>query len=900
MVDGTDVASAVVGALSLTVQIAQLTQDHVSRVSSLPSNITLYLAELVSLKSLLSEIQDSLLVQSITPGYAASTHAPLPAELRHIRSELEDLNGKLRDAQLQKVPLMVKKLLWPFGEDETLRWATRLSLCKERLRATTLMIGLRLQLSTLSEIRELKKKTEAVEEANEKQLMLDWISRDDWRRRHAELTSTHHPDTGQWIFDTVELKDWLNNMSPVLWCYGAPGVGKTQLISLIIDHLDKTGSKVSYFYCDYRTSGHKSIATEIAAAILRQLVETEPTIPTALKDIYQGLYSGRKKLKLDDITTLIKHICLTRPDCFVVLDALDECNTQRKQVLQVLRKIADTPARVLVSSRPHIREITRAFDSYSQLEIKTDSSDIRAFVDYMINTGSELPELVPRDLRQEIVQRVTDQSSPMFLISALQCNRLIHASRLSEIKKAVSELPTGLDDLYKESMDRIELEPHERRTIAMRALCWIYHSKRQLSTEELLHALAIEPHEDIPLYEDVVSRKVVLDVCAGLVVINTEHDTFRFVHQSLHEYFARTSDKWFPRARLDITKACLTYLRLLSPERGIVESVSSHPFLRYAAQHWGGHARDEYSEELDSSVLAVFQNEAMVTMVSIILDEEQSGENVALMSSSPNIAIQVSARLGALPILKILLRNGLQPNGADSRGRTALHWAARGGFADVVQCLLQSGAEACPRTESGMTPLQWAAKHGHTRVVEELLSVSDPDETTLDGRTALHWACSRGHLSVASLLLSDDRVDVARQCDKGWTALHWAACSGNRAVAARAVQREISGSGGSFGHHLISHSMNGGESQRHEQVVNLLLESGADPNAQNKDQQTALHWAAASGNARIASILLEHGSDMRTRDIHGFTPWYFAKENAVDDVVIRMLDISGDGDAVVQ
>ncbi|KAI1662005.1 hypothetical protein F4813DRAFT_95934 [Daldinia decipiens] len=272
MADATDVASAIVGALSLTIQVAQLTQDYISRVSSLPNNLSLYLAELVSLKALLSEIQDSLLVQSFTPSYITSAHVSLSAELVLIRAELEDLDHKLRDAQLWKASFMARKLLWPFSEDETLHWASRLGLCKERVQAMALITGLRLQLSTLSEIRELKKKTEAAEQAREKQLILDWISTDDWRRRHADLTSTHHPNTGQWIFDTSEFQDWMSNNSQVLWCYGAPGVGKTQLMALIVDHLGKIGSKVSYFYCDYRTSGHKSIATEIAAAILRQLI----------------------------------------------------------------------------------------------------------------------------------------------------------------------------------------------------------------------------------------------------------------------------------------------------------------------------------------------------------------------------------------------------------------------------------------------------------------------------------------------------------------------------------------------------------------------------------------------------------------------------------------------------
>lgn len=177
---------------------------------------------------------------------------------------------------------------------------------------------------------------------------------------------------------------------------------------------------MSYFYCDYRTSGHKTIATEIAAAILRQLIETETTLPEALKTTYQNLDSGRKKLKLDDITTLIKNIYFKQHDYFVIIDALDECHFQRKQVLQVLRKMVDASARVLVSSRPHIREFSHSFKSHSRLEIKTNPSDITTFVEHIVNTSSELSDFVPRDLRKEIVQRVTDQSSPMYIASSKQ------------------------------------------------------------------------------------------------------------------------------------------------------------------------------------------------------------------------------------------------------------------------------------------------------------------------------------------------------------------------------------------------------------------------------------------------------------------------------------------------
>ncbi|XXG99886.1 hypothetical protein Hte_006227 [Hypoxylon texense] len=835
-----------------------------------------------------------LLLQSPTPGPTTTTNEALHVELKYVQDELENLYDKLQDAQRHRTSLMVKTLFWPFRDDETIRWANSLGHCKDRIEATTLMSGLRLQLATLDEIRELRNKTETAKQEQQKQLILDWICDDGWRRRHAELTLAHHPNTGQWIFETNELHDWVNKDIKTLWLYGAPGVGKTQLMALIIDRLSAT-EKIAYFYCDYHTSSSKSVTTEIAAAILRQLLENEVTMPTAVRDLYKALGASRRKLKLDDITTLIHRICLAQPKLFIILDALDECGSQRKPVLQLLERLS---ARVLISSRPHICELGKVFGSYSQLEISARPSDIKSFTEHMITTSDELSELIPEDMKEDIVKRIADQSAGMFLISALQCTHLTHLSRLSEIKQAVKALPTGLDDLYKESMERIGLEPLGKRSIALKALSWIYHSKRQLSTGELVHALAMNPDEPIPMYEDVVKRKVVLDVCAGLVVVDAENDTFRFVHHSLHEYFENTSYLWFPSARLDITRACLAYLQLISPGRSPTDSVLLRPFLRYAAQHWGSHAREEYCEDLNSIALDTLQNNSTVEMIAVILDNEHPEGKFVPMPPCPNLAVQLSSRFGALPILKLLIAHGHSLVGGDSNHRTALHWAARGGFVDVVHTILQSGADASPKTEDGMTPLHWAAKHGHARVVEELLSRTNPAEAALDGRTALHWASSRGHISVVKLLLSDKRVDVGCHSQNGWTALHWAACSGNRAVVVHGVEKSVQDGGSSSESPPEAFSsISGGETKGHEEVVRLLLDSGASPSAQNKQHQTALHWAAASGNAKIVRLLLDRGADLNTRDVHGFTPWQMAVDNGVDDVVTKMLALSNNGGA---
>jgi ankyrin repeat protein len=54
------------------------------------------------------------------------------------------------------------------------------------------------------------------------------------------------------------------------------------------------------------------------------------------------------------------------------------------------------------------------------------------------------------------------------------------------------------------------------------------------------------------------------------------------------------------------------------------------------------------------------------------------------MFPCPNLAVQLAARFGVLPVLQILLEQGHTLVGADAIGRTALHWASRGGHEDIV------------------------------------------------------------------------------------------------------------------------------------------------------------------------------------------------------------------------
>ena len=87
----------------------------------------------------------------------------------------------------------------------------------------------------------------------------------------------------------------------------------------------------------------------------------------------------------------------------------------------------------------------------------------------------------------------------------------------------------------------------------------------------------------------------------------------------------------------------------------------------------------------------------------------------------------------------------------------------------------------------------------------------------------------------------------------------------------------VHGGGGSRPRHLHPREPRGVRSESAEAAVRILLEAGADINATNEADFTALHGAAYRGLNEVIEYLVSEGADIDARDFRGRTPYRIAE-----------------------
>ena len=189
----------------------------------------------------------------------------------------------------------------------------------------------------------------------------------------------------------------------------------------------------------------------------------------------------------------------------------------------------------------------------------------------------------------------------------------------------------------------------------------------------------------------------------------------------------------------------------------------------------------------------------------------------------------------------------------------------------------------------GLT-LQLAAARGEKTEVKRLL---DCTEATIDNtiviQNALQEAAFAGHQDIVESLLRKG-ADVNARGGPFGTAMQAAARKKHHQVVKVLIE---SGFVGEEGGPPLHHAAWSG----HAEVVQYLVDQGADIEAQDCDGATALHWAAWKGYVDIMRILLDKGHDTRIQDAAGGSALHFAAYFGQDVAATLLLDRGADVNA---
>lgn len=123
--------------------------------------------------------------------------------------------------------------------------------------------------------------------------ILDWMSTQRHAEHHEEARAGRLEASGSWLTGGNHFRSWTEAKdSTILWLHGNPGVGKTKLVSKVVDELPKMlGDRCAYFYCS-RTSAsqQRNTAAEVFRSLARQLsIMAWPCIEDAMGDLYGRL-----------------------------------------------------------------------------------------------------------------------------------------------------------------------------------------------------------------------------------------------------------------------------------------------------------------------------------------------------------------------------------------------------------------------------------------------------------------------------------------------------------------------------------------------------------------------------------------------------------------------------------
>jgi ankyrin repeat protein len=249
----------------------------------------------------------------------------------------------------------------------------------------------------------------------------------------------------------------------------------------------------------------------------------------------------------------------------------------------------------------------------------------------------------------------------------------------------------------------------------------------------------------------------------------------------------------------------------------------------------------------------------------------QQEVDLNVRDGSGETALMLTARCGNEEMFQLLLNREANPHLTNLKGQTALMIAAQSGQVKMThQLLYREGIQVNQQDIWGQTALMKASENGHLAIVKALLKAgANPNITDPYGLTALMMAAENGQTEVVSTLLKAE-ADANLRDQFNNTAFSLAASKGRQTVMTELLDH--------WQFNFASELLNACECGDIITATELLRPtSGLDVNeARTANGKTPLMLAAENGHIELVNRLLNHGADVRLKDVFGWTALFYA------------------------
>jgi WD40 repeat protein len=359
-------------------------------------------------------------------------------------------------------------------------------------------------------------------------------------------------DSYKWILDHPDFQRWRDDdHSRLLWIKGDPGKGKTMLLIGIVDELERQRAQLkqadqstshatvlSYFFCQATNSDLNS-ATAVLRGLIYLLVEQKPSLAFNLREKYKQ--SGSKLFEGENAFFALSDILsgmLQDPSldgAILIIDALDECETNRHRLLDFITK----PYRVkwIVSSRnwPDIEEKLDNAEQKVRLQLELNEDSISAAVDtYIRRKVDDLAGLknYDKETRDAVENHLTSNADGTFLWVALVYQELASPDvRTWHTRDLLKSFPPGLNSLYDRMMGHISGSRDASRCKEVLAVVSMVYRPITLDELKVLAKLLGSISKDY--LEGIVGS------CGSFLTLR--EGVIYFVHQSAKDFLLKAS-----------------------------------------------------------------------------------------------------------------------------------------------------------------------------------------------------------------------------------------------------------------------------------------------------------------------------------------------------------------------